>query len=281
MNFNILTDITTEYENKVITKKDLQKVFWRSIPMEATWNYERQMHYGFCYSILPVLERLYSGDDLADAMTRHMEFYNTTPFIISFPIGIAAAQEERNAEEPDEFDVTSISAIKTALMGPLAGIGDSFFWGTLRIIGTGVGTSLALQGNILGPILYLLIFNVPHFVLRYFGTFLGYNLGTDFLTQIEKSGAMDLLTYGASIVGLMVAGSMTSEMVYVTLNIPVGVGETATDIQTILDGIIPGIVPLCVFWIVYWLLKKDIKPLPLTFILMGVAIIGAFFNIIA
>lgn len=264
-----------------ITKKDLMKVFWRSIPMEFTWNYERQMHLGYCYALLPVLKKLYKEEDLSDAMVRHMEFYNTTPFIITLPLGISAAMEELNAKNLETFDKTSVSTVKTALMGPLAGIGDSFFWGTLRILATGVGTSLALQGNILGPILYLLIFNVPHFVLRYLCTFWGYNLGTDFLQKVEKSGAMQLLTYGASIVGLIVAGAMTAEMVYVTLNITVGVGETATALQGILDGIVPGLVPMCLFGIVYWLLKKGVKPLPMTFLLMGVGIVGAFFGFLA
>lgn len=281
MNSKIITDIITEKDDGIITKSDLKKVFWRSIPMEFTWNYERQMHLGYCYALLPILQKLYKGEKLADAMTRHMEFYNTTPFIITFPLGISAAQEENCIRNEADSDITSVSTVKTAMMGPIAGIGDSFFWGTLRILATGIGTSLALQGSILGPILYLLIFNVPHFLLRYWGTFLGYNLGTDFLSKLEKSGSMQLLTYGASVIGLMVAGSMTAEMVYVTLTIPVGVGETATDIQTILDGILPGIMPLCVFGIVYLALKKGVKPLPLTFILMGVGIIGAFFGFLA
>lgn len=268
MNSKIVTDIVSQDQNAVVTKDDLKKVFVRSIPMEFTWNYERQMHLGYCYALLPVLKKLYKGQELADAMTRHMEFYNTTPFIITFPLGISAAQEEKCVLDPAHVDKTSVSTVKTAMMGPIAGIGDSFFWGTLRILATGVGASLALQGNILGPLLFLLIYNVPHFVMRYMGTFLGYNLGTSFLSKLEASGSMQLLTYGASIIGLMVAGSMTAEMVYMTLNIPVGVGETATDLQTILDGILPGIMPLAVFGIVYWLLKKGVKPLPLTFILI-------------
>ena len=93
-------------------------------------------------------------------------------------------------------------------MGPLSGIGDSFFWGTLRIIATGVGTSLALQGNILGAILFLLIFNIPAMFIRYQGMMLGYKLGDSFIDKIVSSGLMDKLTYGASIVGLMVIGGM-------------------------------------------------------------------------
>ena len=209
-----------------------------------------------------------------------MEFYNTTPFIITFPLGITAAQELENATNPD-FDVDQIATVKTAMMGPLAGIGDSFFWGTLRVLGTGIGTSLAIQGNFLGVILYLLIFNVPHFLMRYAGTFLGYNLGTGFLKKLEQSGSMQLLTYGAAIIGLMVAGSMTAEMVYLTLNIPVGVGKTATTLQAILDGIVPGLVPLGIFGLVYWALKKGMKPLILTFLLMIIGILGAWLGILA
>ena len=283
MNSKLLTDIITSPDsNNTITKSDLKKVFLRSIPMEFTWNYERQMSLGYCYAILPVLKKIYKNDPekLRDAMVRHMEFYNTTPFIITFPLGITAAQELENATNPD-FDVDQIATVKTAMMGPLAGIGDSFFWGTLRVLGTGIGTSLAIQGNFLGVILYLLIFNVPHFLMRYVGTFLGYNLGTGFLKKLEQSGSMQLLTYGAAIIGLMVAGSMTAEMVYLTLNIPVGVGKTATTLQAILDGIVPGLVPLGIFGLVYWALKKGMKPLTLTFLLMIIGILGAWLGILA
>lgn len=102
-------------------------------------------------------------------------------------------------------------------MGPLAGLGDSFFWGTLRLIATGVGTSLAMQGNILGPILFILIFNIPHILFRYLATGWGYRLGTGF-EKIQANGMMESLTLGASIIGLMVVGAMTATMI--TINIP-------------------------------------------------------------
>lgn len=281
MNSSILTKIVNPNVSPDITKKDLNKVFMRSIPMEFTWNYERQMSLGYCYALLPILKKVYKDDPekLKDAMVRHMEFYNTTPFIITFPLGITAAQEIENSKNTDDFDVEQIATVKTAMMGPLAGVGDSFFWGTLRVLATGIGTSLAIQGNFLGVILYLLIFNVPHFVLRYIGTYLGYNLGTDFLSKLAKSGSMQLLTYGASIIGLMVAGSMTAEMVSLSINIPIGVGETATMLQTIIDGILPGLIPLGVFGLVYWALKKGVKPLAMTFILMLIGIAGAWLGI--
>lgn len=121
-------------------------------------------------------------------------------------------------------------------MGPLAGIGDSFIWGTLRILATGVGTSLALQGSILGPILFLLVFNVPSFILRYVLVYAGYKFGSDFITSAEESGVMDLISKAASILGLTVAGAMTAEMVYMTVPIAIGSGESATTVQAIIDG---------------------------------------------
>lgn len=270
------------HERQVINKKILQKVFLHSIPMEHSWNYERMMNLGYCYAMIPALKAIY-GDDkeqMKEALQRHMEFYNTTPYVITLPLGISVAMEEKRAEDPEHFDTSSISTVKTAIMGPLAGIGDSFFWGTLRILATGVGTSLAVKGNVLGPILFWLIYNVPHFGLRYWLTFLGYNMGANFLTKVQESGIMDKLTYGASIVGLTVAGAMTSEMVYMQVAGKIGTGDDATKIQAILDGIAPGILPLILFGIVYYLLKKKWKPLPLMFLLMLLCIAAAYFKVL-
>lgn len=129
--------------SKKLTKKDIRRVFWRSFGMEWDWNYERQMNMAFCYSMLPIIEKLYDKkEDRIEAMQRHLEFFNTTPQLSTLILGITAAMEENNANDPD-FDTSSISNVKVSLMGPLAGIGDSFIWGTLRIIATGVGISLA------------------------------------------------------------------------------------------------------------------------------------------
>lgn len=264
-----------------ISKKVLRKVFWRSIPMEHSWNYERMMNLGYCYAMIPALKVLYKDDEekLKEALLRHMEFYNTTPYIITLPLGISVAMEEKYAENPDLMDATAISSVKAALMGPLAGIGDSIFWGTLRIIATGVGTTLAVQGNILGPILFFLIFNLPNLGLRYWLTFIGYRFGADVLSNVEKSGIMEKLTYGASIVGLLVAGAMTAENVYVQVAGKIGVGDDATTIQEILDGIIPGLLPLGIMGITYYFLRKKVKPLTLMFIMMGVCILCAWLGI--
>lgn len=270
-----------EIKNKdsIITEKDLSNLALRSIPMEHSWNYERMMHMGYAWALMPILKKLYPEDeDFREALQRHLEFYNTTPFIITSPLGISAAMEEERATSVDTFDTKSISDVKTALMGPLAGIGDSIFWGTLRIIATGIGTSLALQGNLLGPLLFFLVWNVPHWISRYILSFVGFNLGTEVITKANQKGVMDKITRAASVVGLSVAGAMTAEMVNVNIPIAIGAGENATTVQAILDGIIPGIPKLLVFWLAYRLLKRKTSPLLIMLIMLVLGIAGAYFG---
>ena len=104
---------------------------------------------GYMYAMLPVIKKLYRNkEDQAAAITRHLEIFNTTPAVVPTIMGISAAMEEENANNP-AFDVQSINAVKASLMGPLAGIGDSIFWGTVRIIAAGIGVSIAKDGNLL------------------------------------------------------------------------------------------------------------------------------------
>lgn len=268
-------------ENK-INKKDLKRMFWRSLPMEFSWHYERQMHMGFAYMIGPALKKIYKNnpEGLRKAMQRHMEFFNCTAHVTPFIGGITLAMEEMNANQED-FDASSINAVKAALMGPLSGIGDSLLLGTLRVLAVGIGTSLAMQGNILGPILFLLIFNVPAFVLRYVCAMKGYELGANYLEKIQKSGLMEKFMLAAAILGVMVIGGMSNELVVVTTPLAMGSGDTATKIQAILDGIMPGLLSLGTTGIYYYLLKKKVNVIVLIVATAIIGIICAQFGILS
>ena len=160
-------DLQTISPESKITKKDFNQCFWRSLTLDSSWNYERMQNIAYCYMMAPIIRRLYENkEDRAAALKRHLEFMSVTPHISTLLVGISGAMEEENAKNPD-FDENSINAVKSSLMGPMAGVGDSFFWGTLLLIAAGVGVSLASQGNIMGPILFFLIINIPHFILRY------------------------------------------------------------------------------------------------------------------
>lgn len=268
-------------DERKLTKQDLNRVAIRSLGMEWDWNYERQMNMAFCYSMLPVIKKLYPNkDDQVAAMQRHLEFFNTTPHMSTLILGITAAMEEQNASDPD-FETESINNVKVSLMGPLAGIGDSFIWGTLRIIATGVGVSLAAQGNILGPLLFLLLFNIPAQGLRFYLMHAGYKLGSGFLAKVQESGLMDILTYGASVLGLMVIGGMTAENVAITVPLVIGSGETATTLGDICNTIMPGLLPLAFTMLMYWLVsKKNVKTTTLLVALVVIGLVGSFFGIL-
>jgi fructoselysine/glucoselysine PTS system EIID component len=268
--------------SNLLTKKDLMRTFWRSFTAEWSWNYERQMNLGYSFSMRPALEKIYSQkpEQLTSAYQRHLEFYTVTPWLITFPLGISIAMEEQNALN-DNFDENSINDVKVALMGPLSGLGDSFFWGTLRVIATGIGTSLAMQGYLLGPLLFLLIFNVPAILARYFGLFIGYNVGASFIEKVQKTGLMDKLSYGASILGLSVVGAMVATMVSLNMPLTIGSGDEATSLQDIFDSIVPQILPLLFTLFIFWLDKKGLKAHWILLLIAGIGIFGAWSGLLS
>lgn len=266
---------------KKLNNKDLRSIFWRSMTLEASWNYERQQNLGYSYAMNKILTKLYPNKEQRSlALKRHMAFFNCTSYLSTFIMGISASMEEKNAQSPEEFDSDSINNVKSALMGPLSGIGDSFFQGTLRVIATGIGTSLALHGNILGPILFLLIFNIPAQLVRWIGLKKGYDLGVTLLNDAESSGLMSKLTYGASILGLMVIGGMTGSMVIVKLGGYIGQGSDKQSLQAIVNSIMPNLLPLGCVMLIYWLLRKKVSTIVLLFGIFGVSILFAWLGIL-
>lgn len=266
-------------EGGLVTKGDMRKVFWRSFPLQASFNYERMQNVGFCYSLLPVLKRLYpKSDDLGKALERHLSFFNVTPQIVTFITGACIAMEEENAKAESEgrtFDIESITALKAALMGPLSGIGDSFFWGTFRVIAAGVGCSLAAQGSILGPILFLALFNVPALLVRYFGLQIGYKSGISFIDAVQESGAIEMLTNAAKILGLCVVGAMIASMVSISTPLVLTIGEATLEVQSVFDQILPSLLPLGLTFACFGLLKKGVKTTTVMYGLIILGILGA------
>lgn len=227
-------------------KKMLNRIFLRSFIGQASraGGQARQHAIGFVYSIMPALDEFYSEDKKGkkEALVRHTQFFNITSILSTLVMGIVASMEKEKSMKED-FDEDSIIAIKVALMGPLSGIGDSIFIGVLRVIAGGIGISFAAQGSILGPILFILIYNVPTIILRYYLTYMGYISGSDFITRMYDNGYMKIITKAASILGLIMIGAMTATTVRfnTVLEIPVKDGDPVL-IQTYLDQIFKGLV---------------------------------------
>lgn len=255
-------------------RKMLRKAFWRSFTLYAAVSPAKQGASGFCYSMMPFIDSFYKDkpEEKKAALVRSMSYFNTTIPCSTFIMGLTASMEKKNSEQED-FDANSINAVKSSLMGPLAGIGDSIFWGVLRVIAAGIAVGLGMSGNILAPVVFLLLFNVPSILIRYYGTFLGYRLGSEYIQKMYESGLMSILTKCASIVGLVMVGGMTAGMVTFQSKFELMMeGSSILNLQSMLDQIFVGIEPLGLTLLCYYLLKK--KNISVTMLIIGVILLG-------
>ncbi len=261
-----------------MSRAEFMSGFWRSCGLQGCFNYERQQGIGFGYAMIPHLRRIYKDDEdgFKEALKRHITFFNITPQMTTFVQGVTVAMEEE-ASQNKEFDTASINSVKTALMGPLSGIGDSIFWGTLRTIGLGVGLSFCMQGNILGPILFLLIHNIPAWYVRYKGLDIGYVKGMSFLESATEGGMIDTFSTAAKFLGATVVGSMISSMINFSTTLTLNMGNYQTlSIQSVLDSIAPKLLPLGLAFICFFMVRKGKKTTTIMLILFIVGFILAW-----
>ncbi|MCI5773076.1 MAG: PTS system mannose/fructose/sorbose family transporter subunit IID [Erysipelotrichaceae bacterium] len=266
--------------DKLFNNKDLRTTFIRGLGLQFSWNYERMQALGYANALLPALKKIYKNDEdgLNKAVVRNLEFFNTQPYMAMPILGVSMAMEENLATE-HKVDENAISSIKVALMGPLAGIGDSFFWFTLLPICAGVGVSLSTNGSILGPIVFLVLYNIVSIAVRWFGLTYGYKYGSEFVSKMSGNNVMQRLSEGATLVGLMVLGTMTATMVTVPLDFVIGKGDQAMSLQGIFDTIMPNLIPLLLVLGSYKLIKNGMSTTKVLFLIILIAIVGAGINI--
>ena len=263
-------------------RKMLNKIFLRSFTVFASnaGGAAKAGADGWLYSIMPAINRYYKDDPekRADAMTRHTTWYNITQNVGTFAMGLVASMERENTLH-DDFDTESIDGTKVSLMGPMSGIGDAIFWGCLRVIAAGIGINIAMSGSPLGAILFLLIYNIPSILCRYFMTYLGFTLGTNFISQLYEGGLMRLVTRATSTVGLTMIGAMTAANVKFTsiISFPVE-GSDPIALQSYLDQIFLGLVPLCLTLFVMWLMRN--KNVNVNVILVGIMVLAIVLGLI-
>jgi len=262
-----------------LSVSDRKKVWWRSTFLQGSWNYERMQNLGWAYALIPAIKKLYtSKEDRAAALKRHLEFFNTHPYVAAPIIGVTLALEEERANGA-AIDDAAIQGVKIGMMGPLAGVGDPIFWGTLLPICAALGASLAMGGSLLGPILFFVLFNVVRLLIRWYGIKYGYTKGTDIIQDVAGN-TLQKITEGASILGLFVMGALVNK--WTTVNIPVVISEVTmqdgsvvtTTVQSILDQLMPGLVPLLLTFLCMKLMKKKVNAIWIIFGLFAVGIIG-------
>lgn len=262
-------------------KKIVRKVFWRSMFLMFCTSYTKQQGTTYGWTLIPFLEKIYGKEtpEFYEAMTRHRDFFNTNtgmaPFIFALNISM---EEERKAalDRGEEFDDASIEAIKVSLMGPFAGIGDSIYTGALRIIATGIALGFCQKGSILGPILFLAVFNVPNMLIRWFGGVYGYKVGSSFVSDAMKSGTLEAFTKGFQVLGLIMVGAMTAQFVNFKTIYTANFGGAAFNLQSVFDQILPGLLPLSLTMICFAYLRKKNKPVN---VLIAIFVIAVLFTL--
>ena len=256
-------------------KKMINSICWRSLNAHCSrvGGQARQMAIGFLWQIMPALNRYYKDqpEKKKEALYRHVQFCNVSNAIYPFLAGLVASMEKENSEV-DDFDTSSIVAIKAALMGPLAGIGDSLLFSVVRVIAAGIGISFALQGSILGPILFYLIYNGCTMALRFSLGYVGFISGSSFITNMYQNGTLKILTKCAGILGLIMVGAMTASTVKFTtaISIPIPGGE-AVALQSSLDTLFLGLVPLLLTLGCKKMLDKNVN---INWIMVGIFVLS-------
>ncbi|MCO7134420.1 PTS system mannose/fructose/sorbose family transporter subunit IID [Ligilactobacillus salivarius] len=301
-------------EKKVtLSKKDRMAVCWRSTFLQGSWNYERMQNGGWAYSMIPALKKLYTTkEDRAAALKRHLEFFNTHPYLAAPILGVTLALEEDRANGAPVDDV-AINGVKVGMMGPLAGVGDPVFWFTARPIIGALGASLAISGNIVGPILFFVLWNVLRIAFLWYTQEFGYRAGSK-ITDDLSGGLLQKVTRGAAMMGMFVLGALIERWVNIKF-IPVvsktpvqkggyidwdhipsgakGIKEVLTQwnmgkgmsldkikvttLQDNLDQLIPGLAALLLTFLCMWLLKKKVSPIV---IILGIFIVGIIAHVI-
>ncbi|MDF2882111.1 MAG: system, mannose/fructose/sorbose family, component [Clostridiaceae bacterium] len=298
-------------EKLKLTKKDRISVCWRSTFIQGSWNYERMQNGGWAFTLIPAIKKLYkTKEDRSAALQRHLEFFNTHPYVASPVIGVTLALEEDRANGVPIDDVT-IQGVKVGMMGPLAGIGDPVFWFTVRPILGALAASLALSGNILGPIIFFLAWNIIRMGFMWYTQEFGYKTGSRITDDVSGNLLQDI-TKGASILGMFILGSLVNRWVSVKFapvvssvklspgayidwsKIPAGANgikevllqqqaglsltpDKVTTLQNNLDALIPGLAGLLLTFLCMWLLKKKVSPIA---IILGLFVVGIVFHLI-
>ena len=296
-----------------LSKSDRQKVWWRSQFLQGSWNYERMQNLGWAYSLIPAIKKLYTTkEDQAAALERHLEFFNTHPYVAAPIMGVTLALEEERANGT-EIDDAAIQGVKIGMMGPLAGIGDPVFWFTVRPILGALGASLAASGNLVGPLLFFFGWNAIRMAFLWYTQEFGYKAGSE-ITKDMSGGILKDITKGASILGMFILAVLVQRWVSINftvnlpgkqlaegayINFPEGpvsgaelkgilgqaLGGLSLDkiqpqtLQGQLNSLIPGLMGLLLTFLCMWLLKKKVSPISIILALFAVGIAARFFGI--
>nr|WP_029779007.1 PTS system mannose/fructose/sorbose family transporter subunit IID [Lactiplantibacillus fabifermentans] len=253
-----------------LEKSDIKKVYWRNIfGLQWGWNYERMQGLGYSWVIMPALKKIYADDKagMTKALKTSLGYFNTSQPMSHLIVGADMGMEEKSGIEND----AAITGLKTGLMGPFAGVGDTIFLAIYRAIIFSIASYMALSGSAVGLIIPIIAGAVILWV-RYKFTWIGYNQGTRLATDF--AGRMKVLTDAASILGLTVVGALIPSVITYSLDFKYKVGKVTLNANDLMDQILPALAPLLIVMFSYWLLgKKKMNSTKLIFVLIALGML--------
>lgn len=261
----------------VLTKKDLRKTAYRWMPMAInTFNYEGQMNSTVVFALTPALRKIYTNDDeFVEALNNHFKYFNAMPWLAEILLGATLAIEDNQGIASKD----AVQALKTGLMGPISGIGDTIFWVLIPTIMGSIAGYMALEGNPVGAILYLLL-NIAFIFMRTRLFELGYKSGVRIITDFGSK--LNAFTEAASVLGLTVVGALIPTVSSIKTPLAFNTGDVVMEIQPLLDKILPGLIPVVLTTVVYYLLtKKNMKLTTVILLVIVFALICSFFGVLA
>lgn len=266
-------------EVKKITKKDVTSSFWRWMFFShSNYNYERLQSTGVTYALSPILKKIYKDDPekLNEALERHLQFFNTEPSFGGPILSVSIAMEEQKSNGAP-IEGTMIESFKTGLMGPIAGVGDSLFQGTLIPILLSLTIPFGAKGNIvMGPVAYgVLLLGIMLPIARWLWL-KGYTTGRKGVVELLKSSMLQKVMFFCKYLGATVMGTLAANFVKVSTPLKIPLGSNSLDVQKqILDTLLLGILPLVITLGTYYMLKRKMKP---TTVLIVLVLIGVVFG---
>lgn len=268
-----------------VTKEErrlINQMIWRSGFLQGSFNMVKMQGQGYLYALIPMLNHYY-GDDperKREAMVRSASFFNTNLAFAPFIMGLNMSMEKQKSEDDASIEESAILALKTSLMGPLAGIGDSFMLNTVRVIAAGIGVGMAADGNIAGLLLFLAAYLIPFYIIKYNVAYLGFTMGSSFIHKLFEDGLLKQITKAAAIVGIIMVGALVSQMVNLNITTSFAFGKTTIELQKILDSILPGLLSILLVFVLRAFIKKGIKAVWLVLGIIVCSILLALFGIV-
>lgn len=250
---------------------------------QARYNYERMMGIGFLHAMTPAFRKLYKDNkDLRiEAMQRHTSFFNCEPCLGSSIVGLVLAMEEQKALGA-ELDNDAITSIKTGLMGPLSGIGDTLIQGVILPLLIAFAVDFAKGGNWVIPLVFSLVMAIIVFGISRFGFLLGYRKGSDAILSMLENGVIKRLISAASIMGCMVLGALVVNFVTMKCGISIPQAEGSFSMQEqLFDAILPSMLPLLLTLGCYKLLKAGKSSVLVMLVIIAIGVIGGLTGILS